>query len=54
MRVLKYAAVRAAEGFLQKYGVSMALGFTALIVVKKALRAVPVVGALTSPLMSAC
>jgi hypothetical protein len=29
----------------------MALGFTALVIVKKALRSLPVVGTVTSPLM---
>lgn len=49
--ILKYAAVRCAEGFVQKYSVGMALGFTALVIVKKALRSLPVVGTVTSPLM---
>eukprot|EP00775_Hariotina_reticulata_P012412 gene12412-12547_t len=49
--ILKYAAVKCAAGFAQKYGVGMAMGFTAVVVLKRAIRSVPVIGALSKPLL---
>uniref|UniRef100_A0A383WFM1 Uncharacterized protein n=1 Tax=Tetradesmus obliquus TaxID=3088 RepID=A0A383WFM1_TETOB len=50
--ILKYAAVKCAVGFAQKYGVGMAVGFTAVLILKKAIRAVPVVGGIAKPILS--
>eukprot|EP00878_Enallax_costatus_P006216 GHUV01006519.1.p1 GENE.GHUV01006519.1~~GHUV01006519.1.p1 ORF type:complete len:133 (+),score=26.11 GHUV01006519.1:344-742(+) len=49
--ILKYAAVKCAVGFAQKYGVGMAVGFTAMMIIKKAIRSLPVVGPVARPIL---
>eukprot|EP00882_Tetradesmus_deserticola_P019403 GHRQ01020884.1.p2 GENE.GHRQ01020884.1~~GHRQ01020884.1.p2 ORF type:complete len:162 (+),score=47.31 GHRQ01020884.1:206-691(+) len=49
--ILKYAAVKCAVGFAQKYGMGMAIGFTAFLILKKAIRAVPGVGSAAKPFL---
>lgn len=51
VRILKFAAVKAAVGFAQRYGVGMAVGLTAVVILKRAVRSVPVVGSLASPVL---
>jgi len=34
-----------------RYGVGMAVGFTALVILKRAIRSVPIVGPLSKPLL---
>ncbi|KAF8065462.1 hypothetical protein HT031_003063 [Scenedesmus sp. PABB004] len=49
--ILKFAAVKFAHGFCAKYGVGMAVGFAATVIVKRALRAIPIVGPVARPLL---
>ena len=49
--MLKFAAVRAAAAFVRKYGLGMLLGVTSVMIVKRAVRALPVVGAAAGPVL---
>eukprot|EP00198_Chlamydomonas_reinhardtii_P001496 XP_001690832.1 predicted protein [Chlamydomonas reinhardtii] len=49
--VVTYAAMRAAAGFGRRYGLGMLAGVAGVVVAKSALRRLPVVGAVASPLL---
>ncbi|KAG2451557.1 hypothetical protein HYH02_004155 [Chlamydomonas schloesseri] len=49
--VVTYAAMRAAAGFGRSYGLGMLAGIAGVFVAKSALRRLPVVGAVASPLL---
>ncbi|KAG2445881.1 hypothetical protein HXX76_000485 [Chlamydomonas incerta] len=49
--VVTYAAMRAAAGFGRRYGLGMLAGIAGVVVAKSALRRLPVVGAVASPLL---
>ncbi|GAX80120.1 hypothetical protein CEUSTIGMA_g7558.t1 [Chlamydomonas eustigma] len=50
-KVVIYAAKKAASGFAQSYGRGILVGMVGLMAVKGALRSVPLVGLLASPLL---
>jgi len=52
LQVVKLAALKSAQGFLNKYGWSMVAGIFAVHLAKRAVRSIPIVGLLATPFMA--